>query len=184
MDLAVQEKGVGAEKTRGQSKDDGKDGGSRTTDKAQHSSGNLVAGRCQSGENVVDEFASASVRVKVLSGLQVGLALDGSLVCLLADVGNLSIVVVVVVAIVVVVVVLVDLKARNALVFGNDRFLFVWKRGSVVEFLVDSTSGIRNATGVLKGGKEDALAVSSTSRSNVVLLVSVVATIAQGFRYQ
>ena len=116
VDLAVQEKGVGAEKTGGQSKDDGKDGGSRTAGKAQHSSGNLVAGRCQSGENVVDEFASASVRVKVLSDLQVGLALDGSLVRLLADFGNFSVVVVVVVAVVIVVVVFVDLEARNAFV--------------------------------------------------------------------
>jgi hypothetical protein len=81
---------------------------------------------------------------------------------------------VVVIVVVVVVIVLVDLKARDAVVKGNDRLLFVRKRVSIVECLVNTSSGVRRTSGIIEGGQEDALSVPLRAHgANIVLFVHV-----------
>ncbi len=183
VDLAVQEEGVSSKKSSCHSKDDGKSSGCRTANSGARSTGDLSGGLLQVGEDVVNVFTSAGVGVKVVAKVQLVFALGSLFVGLLADFGNFGILVLVVLVVVVVVVVvvlvvlvgvLIDLKTRDAVVDLDNGFLLVRERVSVVESLVDSASGVRNATSVLEGGQVDALSVLRRAHgTNVVLSVHV-----------
>ncbi len=178
MDLSVQEEGVSSKKSSGQSKDNGESSCCRSAQGDARSTGDLAGGLLQVGEDVVDVFTSTGVSIEVVPKdlAQLGFALGSSFVSVRANFGNFGVLVLVVVTVVVVLAVvvvvvgvLIDLKTRDAVVDLNNRFLFVRKRVSIVESLVDTRSGVRNATSILEGSQVDALSVPRrTHGTNVV----------------
>ena len=177
VNLAVQEKGIRRHNNGSQEEENSPASGGRSITRAGRTGsrrlGNRLGGLFQSWKNVVDVVASRVVSV-VLSTNAL-FTLGSFFVSILTKFENFVLfllVIIVVVVIVVVVVVFLDLLTRDA-VAGNNGFLFVWKRSSVVQALVDSR--LRCLCGATFIGKDSKINVKSVgaSWSNKVLLVVV-----------
>jgi hypothetical protein len=104
VDLAVQEEGVGTQDDGRKEEDNGK--GKRGASSARRVVRNLTSGLLQFGKDAVDVVAASCVRVEVgAASIQVGFALGGSFVGLLAKLIDFVVVVIVIVVVVVVIVV-------------------------------------------------------------------------------
>ena len=116
----------------------------------------------------------------VVVSIEVLLALGRILISVLAEVEDLVVfflVSVVVVIVVVVVVFFLDILARDA-VTGNQRFLCVWKRSSVVEALIDSRLAGLGGTGLIsKDGEVDVKSIGASGSNVILLVVTIVAVV-------
>jgi len=187
VDLAVQEEGVGSKESCRQPKDDGEGGSgcAASGNRSTGSAGDLSCSLVQVGENVVDVVTSAGIGVIVLSKVisQLGFTLGSHFVRLLTELGRfvvlvvvlvVVVVVVVIVAVVIVISVVINLEARETFAQGYNRFARVRKRRSVVEGLVNTTSGGGRASRVKEHRQIDALSILRGARSaDVILAVHV-----------